>query len=517
MAGPDARRLTGALLVFASAGLLASSIYRASTAPFTIDESLSFAIFTWDPSWGAKANNHVLNTALMRLCSRLFGNSELSLRLPNVVAHGMYLICALALLRRMRDTALQVAGFVLLNLNVFLLDFFSLARGYGLALAFELLSLYWLVRGYEETTQSGLGKCPYLSISAASLAVLANFSFLDYYLPLLLVWGYWGLTVPPWRRFTRGQVAGAAMLVLGSAAFLAVVLLKVVRLRRLGQLYVGGQSGLVDDTVLSLVRASLYSATRSQTTLPVIGGVIVASFWLLLPVGFWQLFWRRRNSVFGALVLILASAAALPVFQHRLLHTVYPIERAALYYVPLYVLALLFGLWSLEQLSGRHRLRIVPALLAGTIAVIVSWHFARRFDLHGSYTWWHDRHNTDALRIISQDHDRHFGRRAVKLRASSIMLPSLTFYRVTRNYTWLLPLNREPITRSDADYIYAFEHDLDSLPVDRDVVLAYYPDIDTVLLRINRAPDPGAVAGSRPDRQMIPPRRQHERDRVSSR
>jgi len=48
------------------------------------------------PKWGNTANNHLLNTALMQLCSTLFGNSELSLRLPNVLAHAVYLACSLA-------------------------------------------------------------------------------------------------------------------------------------------------------------------------------------------------------------------------------------------------------------------------------------------------------------------------------------------------------------------------------------------------------------------------------------
>ena len=45
---------------------------------------------------GEMANNHLLNAALMQLCSTLFGNSELSLRLPNVRAHAVYLVCSVA-------------------------------------------------------------------------------------------------------------------------------------------------------------------------------------------------------------------------------------------------------------------------------------------------------------------------------------------------------------------------------------------------------------------------------------
>ncbi len=121
---------TCALLILTSAGLLGASVYRAATLSFGIDESLSFAIFTWKPYWGRTANNHLLNTALMRWCSVLFGNSELSLRLPNLPAHGLYLISVLALLKRFRDPVLQVVGLVLFALNLLLAEYFIVARGY---------------------------------------------------------------------------------------------------------------------------------------------------------------------------------------------------------------------------------------------------------------------------------------------------------------------------------------------------------------------------------------------------
>ena len=130
------RRLVWAVLLLAAVGLLASSIYRASTFPFVHDESLSFTIVNGEPGWGASPNNHLLNTFLMRLCSTLFGNSELSLRAPNILAHVLYLVSSILLLRRLQHVLLQVVGFVFLNLNPFMLDFFFLARGYGLALGF---------------------------------------------------------------------------------------------------------------------------------------------------------------------------------------------------------------------------------------------------------------------------------------------------------------------------------------------------------------------------------------------
>jgi len=90
---------TWAFLILCSLALLGVSVYRA-TLPFGFDESLSFASFTGQPEVLRTANHHPLNTALMHWCSMLFGNSELSLRLPNVAAHGLYLLTVLALVKR---------------------------------------------------------------------------------------------------------------------------------------------------------------------------------------------------------------------------------------------------------------------------------------------------------------------------------------------------------------------------------------------------------------------------------
>lgn len=124
------QRTTWALLILSSLALLGSSVYRAATLAFGHDESVSFAIFTSD-RFSRTANHHPLNSALMRWCSMLFGNSELSLRLPNVLGHGLYLLSTLALVKRLRDPVLQAFGFVLLNLNLFLPSTFSRPAGMG--------------------------------------------------------------------------------------------------------------------------------------------------------------------------------------------------------------------------------------------------------------------------------------------------------------------------------------------------------------------------------------------------
>jgi len=250
-------RATWSLLILAAFGLLVSSVSRAATLAFNHDESLSFAIFTSNPWWRHTANDHLLNTMLMHWCSVLLGNSELSLRFPNLLAHALYLLCTLALLRRVRGPALQLAGFGLLNLNLFVAEYFFVARGYGLALALELLGLYLFVRAYQERDRRGLGRDPYLCVAVGSLAVLANFAFLNYHVPLLLACTWLLLTDGSLRRVRRDRVPAVRRLLVVSGLFLAAVLWRLIRLQRHGELYLGGHDGLLADTVASLVRCSL--------------------------------------------------------------------------------------------------------------------------------------------------------------------------------------------------------------------------------------------------------------------
>lgn len=485
------RRLTWALLLACSAGLLVSSVYRAATFSFTHDESLSFAGFSWDPFWSQSANNHLLNTWLMEWCSAQFGDSELSLRLPNVLAHLIYLASALAFLRRLGHPVLLVAGFVLLNLNLFLLDFFSLARGYGLALGFTMLSLYLLARAFEEKGGTrGTLKFLCLSVLSGALAVLANYSFLNYYLPLLLAGGWLLLTDASRRRFNRRGLPAAAALFAAGGLFLAFVLPDLFRLRDKGALYYGGESGFISDTVGSLARSSLYSLPDTLATEQIVSAVLVGLFFVLLIFGVCLLLLRKEVSLFELLLLLLAATVFLPALQHQLLQTRFPLDRAALYYLPLYATVILSASQLLWRLSGGRRGRVAALALPALMAAALGWHFCRGFNTQTCFTWWFDAHDDEVLEIIDRDRKVNYPGREVKLSNSWMMEPSLNFYRFTRDYAWLEPVTRQPVSDADADYVYAFESEVKEFAAAGHTKLASYADTQTVLLRVNHVGKP---------------------------
>src|ERR1041385_7728483 len=98
------------------------------------------------------ANNHLLNTWLMKCSVWFFGDSEFALRLPNVLCGGIFLAAAMKLAEKMFEKKWMVfSAFILLTFNPYLLDFFSTARGYGISLALVGCALVQLSKYVMET------------------------------------------------------------------------------------------------------------------------------------------------------------------------------------------------------------------------------------------------------------------------------------------------------------------------------------------------------------------------------
>jgi hypothetical protein len=187
------RSLSRLLILGISLFFVVYEVLRAARVPFTPDEAGTFRKFVSTNvlavfSFGS-ANNHFLNTVLTKFFYGLAGSSELVLRLPNLLAYVIYLVSAFLLLERcVKNRILVVCGFLLLNVNPYVLDFFSLSRGYGLSLGFLMAGLYFFFSFLEETASRdprGLRHL-YLSLAALSLAVLSNFVLLNAYLSLVI-------------------------------------------------------------------------------------------------------------------------------------------------------------------------------------------------------------------------------------------------------------------------------------------------------------------------------------------
>lgn len=386
-----------------AAGLLAYTLIRAVGLGFTHDESFSYLHWVLAPLGDvlsyrgpSPSNHHLLSSLLMRASAALWGPAELALRLPSWLGHLLYLLGAYLLARRLRRPLLAAGAFAAMAANPFLLDFFSVARGYGLALGLTLLGLHvWL-----ELLRAPRVRTALLAFGLLGLAVLASFSFLTLYLAAAALGA--GLV---WRE--KRPVA----VILGcSGLLLAAVLPLLFKLKDLGELYYGGTRGFVVDTVQSLVLFSFYDQSYGELLALPLAWVAVALF-----AGSVLLLWK---DVLGPVALLLLLVVLGLRLQHLLFDTRFLLGRSALFFVPLFF----FVLYAAMDRAGKWMQGVGVVLALALLAFT-----ATQMNLTHTLTWSYDADT----RAMVEDLERIPGVRSVDVPWA--VEPAVRFYLTTRH------------------------------------------------------------------------------------
>ena len=123
--------------------LLFFIFYKSIVAQISYDEAYSFLQYTYTQNFFniGLANNHLLNTLLIYPFS-LIDLSELFLRLPNILSGVFYIFMSLKL---SENSKYKILTFSILTLCPYLIEFFSIARGYGISTFFISAGLYLFV------------------------------------------------------------------------------------------------------------------------------------------------------------------------------------------------------------------------------------------------------------------------------------------------------------------------------------------------------------------------------------
>ncbi|HTL82260.1 MAG TPA: hypothetical protein VL651_11170 [Bacteroidia bacterium] len=426
---------------------------RATILSFTHDEALSYELINGNTQIADTANHHLLNTWLMSFFSKLFGNRELILRLPNLLAFIPYAWFAHKLLTLPGKTYLIYPGIALLFLNPFVLDYFSQARGYGLSLGFLMPSLYFLLRscGKENTSRALLMDLAW-SIFFASLALLANLSMLNFFIAALVIFiARYMFLLFSGPRGEKKQLLIFSFLVLLT---LLPLLYAYIRLRFLGstnQLYFGADN--FSDAVSSLFERSFYSAPY-----PVKLSVALQYFVLLIvPVGALLVIAKRsfggRLGIVTALLLMITIGS---FAENHLFSALYPMGRTGIYFIPLFGLFLFYLLieWN-DVLSVNSRKFFAPVMI-GVITLPLCFHFLNTMNLRSIYECSPDAATRTAAMKILEDAN---GRTSL-VRVNWIFEPSMNYYFHSRKAPFIT--TAESTRNAVADYAYEFTDQFDT-------------------------------------------------------
>lgn len=334
-------------------------LLRAWLVPPVHDECASMVWFVQPGEWlpGSAhwdANDHYLSSGIGILLHRLFGDSFPALRLGSVLAY-----CAYAFAGRRFGVHLP-AGlprglfWAAWCWCPFLLDFFSLFRGYGIAMAAWSWALVFLLALVDRWCTRDL-------LGAMACAVVANGSIIALVPPWALLLAVLLVLVLSATRGVARARAIAAWLLLGALPLAGGVALGLAFQER-GLLYHGSTAGLLQVTVAPLARLVLGSdhpAVLGLLALLMVGSLIttVLQAWCARS-------WRSPAVVLA--VLFWGDLLGRSVLAH-LKGVNFPEDRAALHLVPEALLML--GITMREVAIRWPRAQVLSVVFAWPLAV----------------------------------------------------------------------------------------------------------------------------------------------------
>ena len=377
----------------------------------------------------------------MILSSKLFGTGEFALRLPNVLAHAGYLFFTALLALRYRNIILVLSAFLLLNVNPFILDFFSVARGYGISLCFLAGSLYYL----SKALSSEVFEMRYvlLSLLLAIPGILANLTLLNYLLALtgilLLTVAY--RTSPLPGKLLRKRCLPVLLITGLTLIFFIPV---VMKLKASGTLFYGGETGFWPDTVTSLIMTTF----RKGEVHDIASVSIICVLSIAAIICLYRLVRKRTDKehmMLSASLLLILVCAMGSILQNYLLGTKFLLDRTAIFFIPLFMLVLcevLFVSCKLPFLRWAAPVAVIPFVI----------NFNSIANLRSVVIWEYDADTRSMVNKLEEQYK--LDNRKGMLNVSSVFIyePALTYYKVTRNLAWLNKINYQPEKRQHMDY-----------------------------------------------------------------
>ena len=422
------KRLSLLLLVC----LWAVCVYKAATVAISADEAYTYNRSVSQPIprlWDTfDANDHVLHTLLCKVTVGVFGICELSLRMP-ALAGGLLLLWVL---RRLTlwwfgDGWRGLGVFAAIAMNPFLMDYASMARGYGMALALWLVAWDQLQRHHERPHTRG---SLWVAGVALALSVAANLTLAVPGVALLAVYAARHIGAPLYRKeWSRARARldwfADCVVVPGFALAVAILVIPLQPMQR-SDLYVGS-SGL-RDAALNLVYAQLWrpknlfegSPLHFQMEAAVIG-IATPLVLAVLAAGIAACLWRanERYRWLGWTAVVIALLLAL--FSYGL-GMPFPYRRTGLYLVPLLT-------WLAAAALSR-----LPRPTLATVGLLWTGWLLANWDLRYYDEWIIDAGNRDVMQYVRRLRPAEGTKR---LGATFPLDHGLRFYKNVWHLDWL--------------------------------------------------------------------------------
>lgn len=438
-------------------------VLRAILLPVTHDESntvLTYAAYSvWDIVLYTDPipNNHILNTLLIKLLVTVFGLSAFIVRLPNLLGFILFYVFLIRLVKAMQiNTFISLLVIILLCGNIFLIDFFGLARGYAMACAFCMVSAYYAYRFLKDAHDVFFLR----SIVAAAVGVYASFTLLNFYVALICM-----LLLLAALRFFRKQKSNSPQVhirrlvvyVLSTSVILGLcILVPVMRMVETDQFVFWGQKNFYDDTMLTLARATLYGKKLFGLNFHSWCNIFIVCFCSITIAGIIAII-RKPYSIattpFIFFLLLAIGTVAVNILQFYIAGTPFLTGRTALIFIPVLSFPFVF---LLQHISTYHKFWQVPFTIPAALYLIV---FFKNINTYYTYEWWFDSDTKHIINLLEQQHNAV--NRDITLNTNWLFYPSFNFHKEAEELDWLTitPFHMQTDTVSSTDFYYATQEE----------------------------------------------------------
>lgn len=450
-------------------------IYKASHMQVTCDEAYTLQVLPKQTVWelvsykDSYTNNHILNTLLIKSLYVFSGINLFVGRLPNILSFLVYFYFVYRFAQNFIKTPWTQVAFVAVMVgNVYLIDFFALARGYGLSIGLMMASIYYAA---DYILKENFRSLP-LSCALAVLSVYAQFASLHYFLGLNLLLFLFNLKTYLSDKNGGILLKSLGVLVIFTCILAILIYLPIKAILKDNQIAYYGTKGFWEDTVVSNIKNALngegYFSENTLIVFTYLMGVALV-FSLILAVQ--RLLLNRQvdtPSVFNLSILICVAASI--ILQFKLLGNQYPIDRTGLFVYPLLALNIPSVIAFLNKIKP-----ILGKLLAVILIIFCFYHFIRASRLNSYREWWYDTHTYEVLNHIKNIYDSEKRTTPLSIQTSAWMNPSFSFHQQADKLDFIKPLEfmGKPDTVSDYDYYYIFSDDYPVLKNKYDIIKEY--------------------------------------------
>ena len=478
------------LLIILGILIFSYTVIRAFLLAITWDEAYTYLEFVRNGKFipdkfdQMSANNHLLNTWLDIFFVKCFGVNEFVLRLPSLFGHLLFLFYSAKLVTNFENKGIIFCSFFILNVNPYMLDYFSLSRGYGLSWGLMMTSVYYLFlfqsKGYRNLFAI-------TSIAIAALATLANFVLLNYclalygFITILICYKYFNSEGARSNKIfviIKELLVPSIIIIL----FLGIIVPFLFHFKQAGTLFWGGQKSFWTDSISETINRNLYELKFNlfiHWLLKAFMLFVVLAGCIFIGHKYFKTRATIDNLFVAALITLIGFIVLSTTLQYYLIDTPYLTDRTAMFIV------ILFNLLFVVLINEFSKEKPKAVFLIYSAAGLLFFHFAYSSNLKYVLDWKFDADTKGVIAELENQRPLNELKSNQTIGTHYLYSPSLDFYRATNKIDWITCDIFDDSTISKYDYIYLSLADFERINNGNLTEIKIFPITKSILAKVN--------------------------------